>query len=146
MTPEQFVQSRHYLGKTQAQLAELLSVSTKAVQSFEQAWRNVPVGVERQLMFLLYSSQISPVAQKMSCWETMQCPDERKKQCIAWEYGLGQLCWFITGTLCHGEPQHSWINKMELCKKCNFLRAVMPQYFKLISCFLICLSVVGFYS
>jgi DNA-binding XRE family transcriptional regulator len=43
---------RKHLGKTQRQISDLLGVSLKAVQSFEQGWRAVPVHVERQLFYL----------------------------------------------------------------------------------------------
>ena len=35
--------ARQYLGKTQSQMAQVLGVSLKAIQSFEQGWRNIPV-------------------------------------------------------------------------------------------------------
>ena len=41
------------IGKTQKQLSELLGTSLKAIQSFEQGWRKVPVHIERQMLFLL---------------------------------------------------------------------------------------------
>ena len=42
-----------FWGKTQNQLARLLGTSFKAIQSFEQGWRNVPAHTERQLLLLL---------------------------------------------------------------------------------------------
>jgi DNA-binding XRE family transcriptional regulator len=54
MDKTEFSQIRHRLGKTQAQIAQLLGVSPKAIQSFEQGWRNIPTHVERQLLFLLF--------------------------------------------------------------------------------------------
>jgi DNA-binding XRE family transcriptional regulator len=38
MNYEEFSRIRHYLDKTQSELAGLLCVSTKAIQSFEQGW------------------------------------------------------------------------------------------------------------
>jgi DNA-binding XRE family transcriptional regulator len=40
MESNEFSGIRKYLGKTQSELAGLLCVSTKAIQSFEQGWRN----------------------------------------------------------------------------------------------------------
>jgi len=36
-------------------MAQLLGTSLKAIQSFEQGWRNIPVHIERQMLFLLAS-------------------------------------------------------------------------------------------
>jgi DNA-binding XRE family transcriptional regulator len=41
MNYEEFSRIRHYLDKTQSELAGLLCVSTKAIQSFEQGWRPI---------------------------------------------------------------------------------------------------------
>jgi len=43
MDKREFSQIRSGLEKTQDQLAQLLGISIKAVQSFEQGWRNIPV-------------------------------------------------------------------------------------------------------
>ena len=53
MEKEEFSTARQYLGKTQSQMAQVLGVSLKAIQSFEQGWRNIPVHIERQVLFLL---------------------------------------------------------------------------------------------
>ncbi|MFH1488783.1 MAG: hypothetical protein ABII06_07765 [Pseudomonadota bacterium] len=42
MTKKEFSIIRGHLGKTQAQMAHLLGVSLKAIQSFEQGFRKVP--------------------------------------------------------------------------------------------------------
>jgi DNA-binding XRE family transcriptional regulator len=48
-----FAQIRAYLGKTQKQMAQLMGISNKAIESFEQGWRNITPHIERQLYFLL---------------------------------------------------------------------------------------------
>ena len=53
MDKAEFSTIRSQLGKTQKQMATLLGTSLKAVQSFEQGWRNVSVPIERQMLFLL---------------------------------------------------------------------------------------------
>ena len=50
MDKKEFSQIRRHLKKTQKELARLLCVSPKAVQSFEQGWRKIPANVERQLL------------------------------------------------------------------------------------------------
>jgi len=46
-------QIRHHLGKTQWQMAQLLGAFLKALESFEQGWRNIPVHIERQALLLM---------------------------------------------------------------------------------------------
>ena len=56
MESTEFKELRAKLGKTQAQMAQLLGVSLKAVHSYEQGWRSVPAAVERQMYFLTVKS------------------------------------------------------------------------------------------
>jgi hypothetical protein len=128
MNADQFNQARHYLGKTQRQLSTLLCISLKAVQSFEQGWRNIPVSVERQLMLLLYLSK-TPTTPLRNCWELCSCPRVWKDKCAAWEYGAGKLCWLVNGTFCQGEVQPDWSAKMETCLRCKLLQSEMPSFF-----------------
>jgi DNA-binding XRE family transcriptional regulator len=53
MDNKKFAKIRAYLGKTQQQMAQLMGISTKAIESFEQGWRNITPHIERQLYFLL---------------------------------------------------------------------------------------------
>jgi DNA-binding transcriptional regulator YiaG len=53
MDSKEFNKLRKKLNKSQQQMALLLGVSIKAVQSYEQGWRNIPTHVERQMFFLL---------------------------------------------------------------------------------------------
>jgi DNA-binding transcriptional regulator YiaG len=118
MGKKEFSQIRQQLGKTQKQLAQLLGTSPKAVQSFEQGWRNVPVSVERQVLLLmaLKSSQNRKVT---PCSVVRRCTEETRQQCPAWEFQAGELCWFINGTICRGEAQQSWQEKMKVCRRCK---------------------------
>jgi hypothetical protein len=121
----QFVKCRRFLGKTQTELARLLGVSPKAVQSFEQGWRKVPVHAERQLLLLTYLKQAPPTG-TVPCWEQRGCEPGVREACIAWEVRAGHLCWFLNGTLCQGKFQETWDKKMRLCERCEVFRAVMP--------------------
>jgi hypothetical protein len=123
----EFSDIRAFLGKTQKELAQLLGTSLKAVQSFEQGWRRIPVHVERQILFLLAHHVPLPEKSRQTCWTEKNCPKETRKQCPAWEYRLGHLCWFINGTICHGKIQASWQRKMTLCRKCEVFRSLMPS-------------------
>ena len=126
MDLKEFSQNRRYLGKTQDQLAQLLSVSSKAIQSFEQGWRNIPAHIERHLLFLLYLKRSFNESQR-PCWVIKNCPPEIRGNCPAWEFRASHLCWFINGTICKGKVQKSWREKMKLCRQCEVFRSMFPS-------------------
>jgi len=119
--PTEFTQFRKKLKKNQQQIANLLGKSVKAVHSYEQGWRSIPPDVERQILFL-----VSMIPGKESldkpCWTIMKCPSKRKKQCPAWEFRAGKLCWFINGTICHGTAQKNWKEKIRICRTCDVMK------------------------
>ena len=118
MKGKDFCSIRKNLGKTQKQMSELLGISLKAVQSFEQGWRSIPVYVERQTLFLS-TLKMGTRERLTPCWEIRRCPPRMREMCPAWEFKSGHLCWFINGTICQGKPRVSWSQKMLLCKKCE---------------------------
>ncbi len=125
MDKEEFVQIRRALGKTQSQMARLMGCSLKALQSFEQGWRTIPCYVERQILFILYMKTCQENPCK-PCWEIVKCPIERRTNCPTWEYKVGNICWFINGTVCHGKIQTNWKDKMILCRKCKVFKMLLP--------------------
>lgn len=120
MESEQFVFFRKKLGKTQAQMAQLLGVSLKAVHSYEQGWRAIPAHVERQLLFLI-SRIIKGKASQKHCWIVKKCPVDRRKRCPASEFKAGKLCWFINGTICAGHAYKTWKEKIKVCMNCEVM-------------------------
>ena len=118
MERAEFRKLRKKLNKTQAQMAQLLGVSLKAVHSYEQGWRRVPAAVERQMYFLTVK-QNSKYGKMKACWQIKKCSPEEKTKCPAWEFGAGDLCWFINGTICDGRVQKNWKEKMKICKTCE---------------------------
>jgi len=122
---DEFSKIRRYLEKTQLQMAQLLGGSLKAIQSFEQGWRNIPVHIERQVLFLLALKNL-PHKNNSSCWVIRRCPMETKQNCPAWEFQVGNLCWFINGTICQGHVQESWQKKMKICRQCKVFRTMLP--------------------
>lgn len=124
MEAADFTRIRRHLGKTQVQAATLLGVSPKAVQSFEQGWRNVPAHVERQLLFLLYLRHCAQEGSR-PCWDRRGCTAEARRACMAWEVQAGQLCWFVNGTLCQGKRHDSWEEKMEICRGCEVFQSLL---------------------
>jgi hypothetical protein len=118
MNKDEFKHFRKKLNKTQIQMSQLLGTSIKAVHSYEQGWRTIPAAVQRQIFFLVSRMREANKGKK-SCWVIKKCPLERKKQCPAWEFQAGKLCWFINGTICEGEPQIDWSEKMKICRSCE---------------------------
>ncbi len=107
-------------------MAQLLGTSLKAIQSFEQGWRKIPVHIERQVLFLLLNSN-SQTGKKIRCWSLQNCPIQTRRNCPAWEFQLGNLCWFINGTICHGKVQENWEKKMKMCRKCDVFKSLLPS-------------------
>jgi transcriptional regulator with XRE-family HTH domain len=93
-----FARLRQALGRSQRELAELLGVSLKAVESYEQGWRNVPAHVERVLYLLLF--KLDDDSGGAPCWESQDCPVETREKCVAYVAKEGRYCWFFTGRLC----------------------------------------------
>ncbi len=118
MDRNEFKNLRTRLNKTQNELALLLGTSLKAIRSYEQGWRNIPVHAERQL-YLLVSRKTAAEYKQKPCWIIKKCPPSRRKRCPAWEFQSGKLCWFINGTVCEGVVQKKWQDKMNICKDCE---------------------------
>jgi hypothetical protein len=125
MTKKEFRFIRQKLQRTQKQMGDLLGLSPRGVQSFEQGWRRVPAAVGRQLLFL-YSLKISSKRKIKNCWDFRRCPPEIRKTCPAWEFKAGRLCWFITGTLCRGKQFSNWDRKIFECRKCEVFQEIFP--------------------
>jgi hypothetical protein len=125
MDSKEFLKARKRLNKTQKQLAELLGTSIKAIHSYEQGWRKVPGHVERQIFFLLSRKRSKDSKKAQACWTIKKCPAARKKNCPAWELRAGRLCWFINGTICEGEVQKNWEEKMKICRQCEVLASLL---------------------
>ncbi len=118
MNSKEFSYFRKKMNKTQKQIAQLLGTSIKAIHSYEQGWRLIPPHAERQMFFLLSNIKGIKKGQK-SCWTIKKCPAKLKKQCPAWEFKAGKLCWFINGTICEGTAQKTWKEKMKICRSCD---------------------------
>ena len=124
MDNNEFLRARKRLGKTQKQVAGLLGTSLKAIQSYEQGWRSIPTHVERQVFFLV-SRMRETSKNERPCWVIKKCLPARKKQCPAWEFQSGRLCWFINGTMCEGKIQRDWQKKMRICRSCEVIISLL---------------------
>jgi hypothetical protein len=124
MDKNEFKKYRTRLDKTQKQMAELLGTSLKAIHSYEQGWRTVPVHVERQVYFLVSRFEKKSKT-KRACWVIKKCSREQKRSCPAWEFSSGDLCWFINGTVCEGTVQKDWKEKMKICRSCEVFNSLL---------------------
>jgi DNA-binding XRE family transcriptional regulator len=125
MKREEFLYIRKKLDKTQKEMSELLGTSLKAVHSYEQGWRNIPTHAERQMWFL-YSRMDENLKKMKSCWTLKKCSPDQKRNCPAWEFRAGNLCWFINGTICEGAVQKDWNEKIRMCRKCEVFKPLLP--------------------
>lgn len=125
MDSAHFTIVRKTLKKTQAALAELLGVSVKAVHSYEQGWRKIPAHVERQMYFLI--SRQGKKGKKNPCWSVNRCPPTVKKNCPAWEFKAGDMCWLIHGTQCRGHLLHDAKDIMGRCRKCQVIEELISD-------------------
>jgi DNA-binding XRE family transcriptional regulator len=124
MNKNEFKKYRKRLDKTQKQMAELLGTSLKAIHSYEQGWRSVPIHVERQIFFLV--SRLKHKGKKQTpCWQIKKCSPEQKKSCPAWEFSSGDLCWLINGTICDGISHKDWKEKMKICRSCEIFSSIL---------------------
>ena len=100
MSGPEFARLRASLRKSQREFAELLGLSLKAVESYEQGWRNVPAHVERLLYFLLFKLNEDEIEAEDPCWKSTGCPEDVRSKCVAYVAKEGRFCWFFTGRLC----------------------------------------------
>ena len=121
MGSKEFSLLRQRLQKTQKEMSQLLGVSLRSVQSFEQGWRRVPAHVERQILFLLAMKK--GAKNLRPCWDMQSCCLENREECPAWEFQVGHLCWFISGTRCQGKVHGTWAKKISRCKQCKVFAA-----------------------
>ena len=122
----EFIHLRKKLNKTQKQMAQLLGTSLKAIHSYEQAWRSVPAAVERQMYFLV-SRMDENRKRRKPCWAIKKCSPDQRRQCPAWEFKAGDLCWFINGTVCEGIVQKNWQDKMKICRSCEVFSILLAD-------------------
>jgi len=103
-----------------------MGTSAKAIESFEQGWRNISPHIERHMYFLLSRKTIMEEKKPLVCWEVRQCPEHKRQKCPAWEFRCGQLCWLINGTICNGEALEKWPKKMNICQLCEVFQNIFP--------------------
>ncbi len=116
---------RKELGISQKEMADLLGISTKAIQSYEQGWRHGSPHVEQMVLLHTILHRGLNLRKVPHCWKLNDCPRELRKQCPAHRIRQPGFCWLVTGTLCHGERMHTWQAKRKRCLKCEVLKMLL---------------------
>ena len=115
------------LGQTQSQLAGLLGVSTRALQSYEQGWRAPPVSVQQRADLVLYLNWRLQGNWARPCWEKKSCPPATRRACPACQYKAGDLCWLVSGRQSTSGRESSLKAKLAQCVECAVMREWLPK-------------------
>jgi len=126
MEKTEFFKIRKRLKKTQKEIASLLGVSKKTVESYEQGVRNIPNNVGRILYFLLFKLNSDKLGVPAPCWDEKNCPPEIKENCVAWLADEGIFCWFITGKSCALEKMLD-DTKESNCFNCSYFKESLEK-------------------
>jgi len=118
---------REELGMSQTELAEMLCVSPRTVQSCEQGWRNPSPGVERAALLLLLAHRHGGNLRQHECWQLLKCSEEKRSTCLVFQSRQGHLCWLLTGNRCQGKPLRTWSDKKSTCFTCDFFLELLPE-------------------
>ena len=116
---------RSEMGLSQSELAGLAGIGSRAIQSYEQGWRQPSPMVERMLLLLVMGHRNGGALSRFRCWTQKKCSSDVREKCIAYVTRQGHLCWFLTGTMCEGQRQSSWSDKLRLCLDCGFMRRLL---------------------
>jgi PAS domain S-box-containing protein len=60
-------------------------------------------------------NQLPQFPERLKCWEILDC---KEKRCPAF-HNRNVVCWFVDGTLCPGQKQPSFPEKLEECYQCE---------------------------
>jgi DNA-binding XRE family transcriptional regulator len=118
-------QIRSEMGLSQSELAAMLGIGVRAIQSYEQEWRQPSDMVQRMLLLLLIAHRRGTGLAEIKCWEHKRCSPETRAGCIAYSTRQGHLCWFLTGTVCEGKRQKAWEDKLRMCLDCAFMQDLL---------------------
>ena len=121
MKKDEFSKIRKKLDKTQKEIAALLGVSGKAIESYEQGLRNIPMNIARLVYFLLFKLNMDKFNGKELCWDMKKCSPHIRENCVSWAAKEGFFCWFITGRVCAHEKLIS-PHPTPTCFNCSFFK------------------------
>lgn len=121
----EFRAARSQLQVSQQEMAKMLGLSPKTVQSYEQGWRRPSRSILRLVYVLCATARAAQGEGKIACWKVKHCADEVRRQCRAYLFKVGNLCWLITGTKCSGKELHTLARKDEVCSRCMVYQRVV---------------------
>ncbi len=119
MEKKEFVKIRKKLKRTQMGMADLLGVSKKTIESYEQGLRNIPNNMSRITYYLLFKLNMNKLDESELCWNKNKCPMHIREKCIAWTAKEGFFCWFLNLKTCllrRLDPK----DECETCFECDF--------------------------
>jgi methyl-accepting chemotaxis protein len=107
-------------------LANTATNSAAAAEKLADQSEDMEVMVAN-LMALVYgrnrtSTTVAVNRTSVTCWDMKNCPTERRNDCPAYPE-LGGQCWKVTSTLCGGQEQGTYREKMANCRQCNVYEA-----------------------
>ena len=118
--------TRLLLKKSQSEMAELLGVSVRAVQSYEQGWRKTPLKIQQISALLLYLNWRKHGGRPRVCWRVRKCSPAQRATCSAFQYKAGDLCWLLTGSSCSEDAPKTAETKLAQCAQCDVVRPWWP--------------------
>jgi DNA-binding XRE family transcriptional regulator len=118
---------RKALDLSQSEMAGLIGVSERTIQSCEQGWRNPGQAVEKSALLLMMARRHGADLEKHRCWESINCTDEERANCLVHQSQLGHVCWLLSGNLCRSRNLRTWDDKKQACFECTFFQELLPD-------------------
>lgn len=115
-------QIRNHIGMTQAKVAQALGISIRAIQSYEQGWRETPTHVLVQ-MLVLAAAYRSSSEERPACWTITGCSAEKQEKCPCRRTD-GRLCWLVSGRMCAGHSA-SRCDDLSACMECPVVKRIL---------------------
>lgn len=116
---------REELRLSQSELAALLGVSPRTIQSNEQGWRKPSPALEKSILLLLIAWRHGKDFSSQVCHNIVDCDPKTRNQCLAYRSRQGHLCWFLTGNVCNGMRLYNWQDKKRVCGECLFFQTLL---------------------
>jgi len=117
---------RKILGKSQREMAELLGISIRAVQSYEQGWRSMTPATQRLALLFLFLRWRQTQKKVKPCWKIRGCAPKDRAQCPVYVNRGGEFCWLISGNRYDHEILGSWKAKLAACQACPVMQRWIP--------------------
>jgi DNA-binding XRE family transcriptional regulator len=117
--------ARRAMSLSQTQLATLLGVSPRTVQSCEQGWRKPSPALEKSLLLLRIGHERGADLGNHKCWETKNCSEGERASCLTFRTRQGHLCWLTSGNVCNGKRVRTWEEKKQVCSQCAFFHRLL---------------------